>query len=159
MCRETIACGAVPNALLMKLSVNLFLITMVTGLAEAFHFAERQGLDLQQLVAALDAGPMASDVSRVKAAKLLSGDFEVQAAAADVLYNNELVAAAARGSGLASPLLDVCRQLYAETVAAGHGREDMAAVVRAIEARTDALAGPPPGGSDAGVGDERLEYE
>ncbi len=44
MCRETIVCGVGPNALLMKLSVNLFLITLVTGLAEAVHFAARQGL-------------------------------------------------------------------------------------------------------------------
>jgi 3-hydroxyisobutyrate dehydrogenase len=35
MCRETMICGRVPNALLMKLSVNLFLISLVTGLAEA----------------------------------------------------------------------------------------------------------------------------
>jgi hypothetical protein len=34
MCRETIICGPVPNALLIKLSVNLFLISLVTGLAE-----------------------------------------------------------------------------------------------------------------------------
>jgi 3-hydroxyisobutyrate dehydrogenase len=51
MCHETIVCGAVPNALLMKLSVNLFLITMVTGLAEAFHFADRHGLNTQQFLA------------------------------------------------------------------------------------------------------------
>ena len=51
ICRETIVCGAVPGALLMKLSVNLFLISMVTGLAESVHFAERHGLDLDQLVA------------------------------------------------------------------------------------------------------------
>ena len=30
----------------MKFSVNLFLITMVTGLAEAAHFADRHGLDV-----------------------------------------------------------------------------------------------------------------
>ena len=42
---ETILCGVVPAALLSQLSVNLFLITMVTGLAEAVHFAERNGLD------------------------------------------------------------------------------------------------------------------
>jgi len=41
MCRETIICGPVPNAILMKLSVNLFLISLVTGLAEAVHFADR----------------------------------------------------------------------------------------------------------------------
>ncbi|MGW2642370.1 NAD(P)-dependent oxidoreductase [Streptomyces sp. NPDC001348] len=136
LCRETFDCGAVPGALLMKLSVNLFLITLVTGLTEAFHFAGRHGLDQRLLRDVLDAGPMASAVSRVKAAKLLARDFTVQAAAADVLKNNRLIAGAAREAGLASPLLDVCHALYEETVARGHGDEDMAAVLHALEART-----------------------
>lgn len=144
MCHETIMCGPVPTALLMKLSVNLFLITMVTGLAEAAHFADRHGLDMQRFLAALDAGPMASSVSRVKALKLVTRDFDVQASITDVLKNNQLVADAARASNLASPLLDVCYALYGETVALGHGQADMVAVVRAIEARTDANVGQAP---------------
>ncbi|MEV5348769.1 NAD(P)-dependent oxidoreductase [Streptomyces achromogenes] len=136
MCRETFGCGAVPGALLMKLSVNLFLITQVTGLAEAFHFAERQGLDRRLFLEVLDAGPMASAVSRMKAPKLRERDFAVQAAALDVLKNNRLIADAARAAHLASPLLDVCHALFRETVARGHGGEDMVAVLRAIEART-----------------------
>ncbi|MCQ9180798.1 NAD(P)-dependent oxidoreductase [Streptomyces sp. IBSBF 2953] len=145
LCRETFDCGPVPGALLMKFSVNLFLITLVTGLAEAFHFAERHGLDRRLLRDVLDAGPMASAVSRVKGPKLLERDFSVQAAAADVLKNNRLIADAAREAGLASPLLDVCHALYGETVAQGHGGEDMAAVLRALEARTEAVL--PPGTS------------
>jgi 3-hydroxyisobutyrate dehydrogenase len=136
MCREIVRCGDVPGALLMKLAVNTFLISMVTGLAEAFHFAERHGLDPATLSAALDAGPMASTVSRVKAGKLRDRDFEVQAAIRDVLYNNELVVGAARQAGFATPLLDVCRALYTETDRAGYGGEDMAAVIRALEARS-----------------------
>jgi 3-hydroxyisobutyrate dehydrogenase len=137
MCRDTVRCGPVPDALVTKLAVNLYLITMVTGLAEAVHFADRHGLDLNRFRAVLDAGPMSSSVSQVKTRKLLEGDLSPQAAAADVLKNNRLVAAAARGAGLASPLLDVCHVLYGETVALGHGGADMAAVIRAIEARTD----------------------
>lgn len=137
MCREAVFCGAVPTALLMKLSVNLFLITMVTGLAEAVHFAQVHGLDTRRLLEVLDAGPMASSVSRVKARKLVDGDFGVQAALADVLYNNRMVAEAARAAGLASPLLDVCHDLYAEAQALGHGKSDMVAVVHAIESRTE----------------------
>ncbi|MFD8373481.1 NAD(P)-dependent oxidoreductase [Streptomyces sp. NPDC059688] len=136
LCRETFVCGPAPGALLMKLSVNLFLITLVTGLTEAFHFAERQGLDRRLFLDVLDAGPMASGVSRMKAPKLRERDFAVQAAALDVLKNNRLIAEAARGTGLASPLLDVCHALFEETVAQGHGGEDMVAVLRAIEART-----------------------
>ncbi len=138
MCRETFLCGPVPSALLMKLSVNLFLITMVTGLVEAVHFAQRQGLDIETLVTVLDAGPMASDASRVKAAKLLAKDFAAQASISDVLYNNRLIAEAARTAGIASPLLDVCYKLFSETETIGLGSADMVAVLRSLEQRTEA---------------------
>jgi 3-hydroxyisobutyrate dehydrogenase len=141
MCRETFLCGAVPQALLMKLAVNTFLIGMVTSLAEAVHFAAGHGLDPQRLRDVLDAGPMASSVSRVKVRKLAERDFEVQAGIVDVLKNNRLVVEAARGAGLASPLLDVCQALFAETVALGDGGLDMAAVLHAIEARTAGTTG------------------
>ncbi|NUP38362.1 MAG: NAD(P)-dependent oxidoreductase [Streptomyces sp.] len=155
MCRETFDCGPVPGALLMKFSVNLYLITLVTGLTEAFHFADRHGLDPRLLRDVLDAGPMASAVSRMKAPKLLDRDFAVQAAAADVLKNNRLIAEAARKAGVASPLLDVCHALFGETVARGHGGEDMVAVLWALEARSDgadASARPAPAGSDVSAG-------
>jgi 3-hydroxyisobutyrate dehydrogenase len=84
----------------------------------------------------LDVGPMASPVSRTKADKLVAGDFTVQAACADVLKNNRLIAEAARARGVASPLLDVCHALFGETVGLGHGGEDMAAVVQAIRHRS-----------------------
>ena len=137
MCHQTIACGPVPNALLMKFSVNLFLITMVTGLAEAAHFADRHGLDMRQFASVLDVGPMASSVSRVKALKLVTRDFDVQASISDVLENNcRQIAEAARAAGIASPLLDACHALFGEAHALGLGGADMAAVIRAIEQRS-----------------------
>ncbi|MEU8278003.1 NAD(P)-dependent oxidoreductase [Microbispora bryophytorum] len=137
MCAKTVVCGPAPKALLTKLAVNIFLITTVTGLAESLHFGERQGLDVGMLVDVLNSGQMASDVSRVKAVKLAGRDFAAQAAIADVLKNNRLIAEAARRAGIASPLLDVCHTLFGETLALGHADLDMAAVVHAIEARTD----------------------
>lgn len=138
MCHETFVCGtSAPDALLMKLAVNLFLITMVTGLTEAYHFADRHGLDRETFLAVLDAGPMASSVSRMKAPKLRDRDFAVQAAALDVLKNNRLIAEAAREARIASPLLDVCHALFTETVELGLGQGDMVAVLGALEARTD----------------------
>ena len=136
MCATTVKCGEVPNATRMKLAVNLFLITQVTGLAEAFHFAENNGLDLETFRSVLDSGPMASDVSRLKLEKLMDGDFEVQASIRDVHYNSRLVADAARRAGVSSPVLNTCRDLFAEAERLGHGHADMVAVLRAIEARS-----------------------
>jgi 3-hydroxyisobutyrate dehydrogenase len=151
LCHQAFACGAVPGALLMKLAVNIFLITQVTGLAEAYHFADRHNLDRSLFLDVLDAGPMASTVSRAKAAKLLKHDFSVQAGILNVLENNRLIAEQARSSSLASPLLDVCHTLYGETAALGYGDADMAAVLHAIEARTD--GGQTFGSADPGSGE------
>jgi 3-hydroxyisobutyrate dehydrogenase len=131
MCEQVFVCGAVPQALRMKLAVNLYLITMVTGLAEAVQFAERSSLDLSVFRAVLDAGPMASKVSSVKLAKLVERDYTVQASVSDVLMNANLIHDAARSGGVPSPLLDHCRRLFACADTIGHGQADMAAVVLA----------------------------
>jgi 3-hydroxyisobutyrate dehydrogenase len=136
MCRKTVDCGATPNALIMKFAVNLFMICMETGLAEAMHFARSYDVDLGTLVTVLDASPMASDVSRVKAAKLAACDFAAQATLLNVLENTTLITEAARTARVASPLLDICHTLYAETDALGEKDLDMVAVIRAIEQRT-----------------------
>lgn len=135
MCAQRFDCGAVPSALIMKLAVNLFLITQVTGLAESFHFAARHDLDAGLLRDILDAGPMASAVSRAKTAKLVDGDFTAQAAIGDVHKNCVLVDNAARAAGAADPLLRVCRELFRESAGLGDHAQDMAAVIRAIAAR------------------------
>ena len=136
--RVVVETGGVGSALLTKLAVNLFLITQVTGLVEAFHFAAEQGLDLDTFRRVVEEGPMVSTVARAKLGKLLDGDFEVQAGAADVLMNAELIVAAGRRADVATPVADVCRDLFAEAVAAGWGDLDMAVVLEAVRERSRA---------------------
>lgn len=135
LCTSVTDCGAVPGALRMKLAANVFLISLVTGLAEAFHFADHHGLDLEALRGILDAGQMASPISRVKTAKAVAGDLSPQASIRDVLMNAELIVEAAEEAGIASPLTDACRRLYATAVARGDGGLDMIGVQRAFGRR------------------------
>jgi 3-hydroxyisobutyrate dehydrogenase len=143
--RAVVETGPVGSALLTKLAVNLFLITQVTGLVEAFHFAAAHELDLEVLRRVVDEGPMASAVSRAKLAKLVAGDWAVQAGAADVLMNAELVVTAARQAGVATPLADAARELFAETVEGGWGDLDMVAVLAAVRGRSASPGGMEPG--------------
>jgi 3-hydroxyisobutyrate dehydrogenase len=112
MCSSTLHCGAVPKAILMKLSINNLLINMVTGLAEAFNFASANGLDTNQFMDVLLAGPMANDIIRVKGPKLLNHNLDTQASIENVLDNNRLVVEAARTAGIHAPLINTCLQLY-----------------------------------------------
>jgi 3-hydroxyisobutyrate dehydrogenase len=143
LCHQTIPCGPVPNALLMKLATNAFLLPMIAALAEAFHLADRFGLDRQQFASVIGSGQLASPISRIKAQKLVAEDFAVQATVSDALKNNRLAIEAARAAKSASPLLDLAEELYAETLAMGLGQADLAAVLRAIEARTATAATSP----------------
>jgi 3-hydroxyisobutyrate dehydrogenase len=135
LCAHVIGCGAVPAAAIMKLAVNAFLITMVTGLAEAVAFAAAVGVDLATFAHIVDCGPMSSVVSRRKLAKLTDGDQEAEAAAREVLRISEVHLGSAADAGVAAPLMQVCRDLLRETVAAGDGVADMVAVADAISRR------------------------
>jgi 3-hydroxyisobutyrate dehydrogenase len=148
-CRAVVRCGPVPSGLLMKLAVNLYLVTTVTGLAEAYHFAHQQGLDLERFREVLDGGQMASPISRTKLGKLREDDLSVQAAITDVHYNARLITRAARDAGVATPLADVSEALFAEAERLGHGGLDMIGVLRAVEARTAGITDARPDGSSS----------
>jgi 3-hydroxyisobutyrate dehydrogenase len=139
-CKECFDCGPAPNALKMKLAVNLFMIVMVTGLVEAFHFAERANIDLAALREVLSASPMANNVSQVKAHKLAIKDWNPQAALADVFKNINLVSEATGTAGAAAPLLRTCSELYARALELRLGGLDMVAVNAAFERLAEGAA-------------------
>jgi 3-hydroxyisobutyrate dehydrogenase len=132
MCRGTVPCGAVPRALTMKFAVNIFLIASITGLAEAAHFAQAEGLDLQAWAGIVNTSQMASDISRVKVDKLLADNLDAQAAITNVLETTRLIAEAAQADGISAPLMEASLALYRRAEALGLGGSDMIAVVRAF---------------------------
>lgn len=132
LCTRVFRCGAVPGALRMKLAANHYLIGMVTVLAETAHAAKQANVDLQTLRDVLDAGPMASPVSRIKFDKLVRGDYSPQAAIRDVSTIADLVLHQSEGDRQDTPLIRQCAALFRAALAAGHGDADMAAVVHAF---------------------------
>ena len=125
-------CGPVPGALRMKLAANHYLIGTVTVLAEMIHAARNAGLNLYVLQQVLNAGPMASAVSRTKLDNLIHRDYVPQAAIRDVSTIADLVLAECVRTGQDTPLIRRCAALYQAALAAGHGDEDMAGIVHAF---------------------------
>ena len=140
MCRDVVRCGAVPAASAMKLAVNHYLIVLVAALAEAVATAHAGGVDLQAFGKVLDAGPMASAVSRLKMHKLLAGDFAPQAAIGDVARIARLVREQARSAQVHAPLIDTTVRLFDAACARGLSQLDMAAVLQPAPAHALDLA-------------------
>ena len=142
MCRAVIHCGGPGAGLRVKLAVNLYLTTTMPALAEATHFAQRAGVDLDAFHQALGLGQTGSDLTRVKLPKLIGRDFSPQAATSDAYGITRLVLAEAAAVGASTPLLAQASTLFAETIQLGGAREDMSGVIRALEQRAaDAEAG------------------
>ena len=137
--RHSVVCGTVPSALTTKLAVNSYMITMLTGLAEAVHLADRHGLDRRVLAEVLLGGTLASPLLATKLAKLVTGDHDAQAAITDVAKNTALITAAASATGAAAPLAEICDELFGEAVDLGCGGADLIAVIAALEARAGNL--------------------
>lgn len=132
-CRQVFDCGNVPGALRMKLAVNHYLVAAVSALAETVHAARCAGIDVALLRDILDAGPMASEVSRAKLDKFVRNDFVAQAAIRDVATIATLVAGQAAQCGAHAPLIDTCVDLYRHALERGHGGSDMIAVTSAFD--------------------------
>jgi 3-hydroxyisobutyrate dehydrogenase len=137
MCGRSFACGEVPAALMMKLAVNHFLITMVTGLVEATHFAQCNELDVELFRDVIGSGPMGSKVSSAKLDKIVNTDLSAQASLRDVLMNTELIVEQATKVQVAAPLLQQCLYLYREAEGLGLGGSDMIGVLAALESLTE----------------------
>ena len=132
VCRASVEAGSVPNGLLMKLAINLYLVTTVAALAESFHVADRLGIDANRFAELIELGPMASEVAVGKGRKIAARDFTVQAAIPDAVKNCRLVGEAASRAGAATPLLAQATVLF-EAQNGEHGaRLDMAAVIHSF---------------------------
>lgn len=131
--KVTIRCGEPPGAMRMKLANNLLLIAMFEAVTEATHFARGIGLDLGQFFEIVLAGPMANDLYRGKAPKLLAGDFSQQASVKTVAEVIRLICEEARRAGLSTPVAATNETLFAEAVRAGLGDDDVVGVLKLLD--------------------------
>ncbi|MGH8051278.1 MAG: NAD(P)-dependent oxidoreductase [Arenimonas sp.] len=136
LCSKVFSCGLVPSAVRTKLAVNHFLISMVAALGETVTSAKAAGVDLSVLQEVLDAGPMASDVSRLKLGKLIRGDFSPQASVRDAGKIARLVFAQTLAAGARAPLMECCLELYRSAEETGWQDLDMIAATRTLHKRT-----------------------
>ncbi|KAI3323142.1 6-phosphogluconate dehydrogenase [Xylariaceae sp. AK1471] len=127
-----IYCGPIGYGLRTKYAVNLYVTTLAVGLAESMNLARAQGLDLAVLGEVLNAGPAASAYSRSKITKIITQDWSTQATTKDCYNSSKLICGAAETAAARSPLIHVCRSMYAEAADAGLGEEDMIAVIKVL---------------------------
>ena len=114
--------------------VNQIMVSIhLAGVAEAFVFAKKAGLDLKKLVPALEAGWANSTVLNVKAPKILAGDYSpvgtVRVQHKDLSY----ITRAMEALGMKLPLCPQIQAMYQKLIDRGQGGLDQMALIQIFE--------------------------
>ena len=125
--------GEAGQAMVLKLVANLLVALHSAAAAEALTMARRAGLDLDLVLDVLGSGAAGSRMLEVRGPLIAKGEFPAQMKLDLFMKDLHLIQEAAGEVGAPLPLTDIAERLYAHAHAAGHGAEDLAVVVTALE--------------------------
>jgi 3-hydroxyisobutyrate dehydrogenase-like beta-hydroxyacid dehydrogenase len=136
MGRVIIYCGPTGQGTAMKLFINLFLGNLMQSLAEGLCIGSKMGLGLPNMLATIENSAVACSLFKVKGAAIASRNFSKNFSV-DLIYKDlALLTEAADKAGVPLPLTAAAHKAFSGARALGCGDEDMAAVIKVIEAVT-----------------------
>jgi 3-hydroxyisobutyrate dehydrogenase-like beta-hydroxyacid dehydrogenase len=128
--------GAVGTATRVKLIGNTFIGLMLEALCEGFVLCTKAGIDPKKLLEVVQASGYQSPYWEFKAKPMLARDFETHFSI-DLMHKDlTLALAAANDLKAAVPGLAMVREQFQQARAAGHGGEDIAALIKVLETQS-----------------------
>lgn len=130
---KTVHVGPAGAASVAKLAANLVGGINAIALAEALVLGAKAGLAPADLLEALRQSPVASRTMETRGPLMVSHRFDPHIRLDLFLKDFGLMLDEAKRLGMPLPLTSVAHQLCTATSAAGHGGEDLAAVITTLE--------------------------
>ena len=116
----------------LKLVANSWVGMVTAGTAQAIATAEGLGLDPQLFLDTIGGGALDAPYVQLKGRAMIADEFPTSFSVSGVVQDLGLIGAAMRGADVRSVVLEAVRAAFRAADAAGHGDEDMAAVVLAF---------------------------
>ena len=116
------------DASALKLACNAWLATTTAGTAQSMALAAALGVEASLFLDAIRGTPTDSPYAQLKGVAMAEGAYPSSFAVDGLLKDLNLMLEAARPTPFANDLLTEVRDLYRQTSADGHGRDDIAAV-------------------------------
>lgn len=113
----------------LKLAANAWIATVTAGVAQSLSLTQALGLDPQLFLDAIAGGQSDTPYAHVKGASMLAGHFPSQFALDGLLKDLGLIRSAVGSAGVDPAVADALLDVFQRASDAGHGGEDIAAVV------------------------------
>ncbi len=121
--------GPAGSGQLAKMVNQICIAGIVQGLAEGLHFADRAGLDIEAVIAAVSKGAAQSWQMDNRWASMAAGEYQFGFAVDWMRKDLGLALAEARGAGASLPLTALVDQFYADVQAMGGARWDTSSLL------------------------------
>ncbi len=129
MARSVQLLGPVGSGQLCKMVNQVCIAGLLQGLAEGLSFAERAGLDAQQVIDVISKGAAQSWQMENRSATMLAGEYQHGFAVDWMRKDLAIVLEEARSNGASLPVTALVDQFYADVQAAGGGRWDTSSLL------------------------------
>lgn len=113
----------------LKLAANAWIASITAATAQSLSLTAALGLDPELFLQAIDGSASDSQYAHMKGEAMIADRFDPQFALDGLRKDIGLMVDAARQSGVSTTLLDALVTVYGGASEAGHGGEDIAAVV------------------------------
>ena len=120
--------GAPGDASKLKLVLNSWVLSIVSGTAQAIAFAQGLGIDPALFLDGIDGAPTGTPYAQAKGKQILSGDFAPAFALEGAAKDARLIAEAMQASGVDPAIVNAARSVVRRAVERGHGADDMSAM-------------------------------
>jgi len=137
---KALYCGEMGQGSTMKLIGNSFISLMLEALCEGIVMGRRAGLELETILEVVQASGFASPYYAFKGSAIAKRDFSEHFAIDLLVKDQSLMLETAAAQRVPMPGLAAVREVFQSARAQGYGREDICAVVKALER----AAGEPP---------------
>ncbi|WP_189298974.1 NAD(P)-dependent oxidoreductase, partial [Streptomyces albospinus] len=108
----------------LKLVVNAWVLTVISGTGEALALAEGLGVDPRDFLAAVAGGALDMPYLQMKAEMILSGDFPASFTVSAARKDVRLISEAAEAAGVRVDLVAGAAERFRRAEEQGHGEED-----------------------------------
>jgi 3-hydroxyisobutyrate dehydrogenase len=116
----------------LKLVANSWVGMVTAGTAQAVALAQGLGLDPQLFLDVIAGGPLDLPYAQLKGRAMIANEFPTSFAVSGAVKDLGLIAAAARDADVHAGVVEALAAAFRTADGAGHGDEDMAAVVHAF---------------------------
>ncbi|WML50563.1 NAD-binding protein [Neobacillus sp. PS3-34] len=120
----------------MKLVINLMLAQTMAVFSEAIALGEAMGLDQEKVVNTLLNGATTAPFLKGKKDKILNREFSAEFPLEHMQKDLHLVSQAAYENGVAMPIANLTKEIYAQAKQNGLADADFSAISQFISART-----------------------